>query len=148
MRRAKPQPAAGKPTTVPAKSRAKARPLRIRIQRIYEPAVPSDGLRFLVDRLWPRGLKKEDCRLDGWLKELAPSAALRRWFGHDPARWQQFLRRYFAELDERPDACRALAEQARKKTVTLLYAARDRQHNHALALKTHLERIQRASPGR
>lgn len=141
MPRANLKPAAGRQNTRPAKRRAKPKSLRICVKRIYDPPRPQDGLRFLVDRLWPRGLKKEACHLDDWLKELAPSTALRRWFGHDPARWQEFQRRYFAELDERPDACRTLAEQARKKTVTLLYAARDPEHNHALALKTYLEQI-------
>jgi uncharacterized protein YeaO (DUF488 family) len=111
----------------------------IHVKRIYEPPDPADGLRFLVDRLWPRGLKKEACVLDGWLKELAPSDALRRWFQHDPARWKEFQRRYFKELDERPDACRAIA---RNKMVTLLYAARDEKHNQAVALKAYLRRFQ------
>jgi len=117
-----------------------AKPLRLRIKRIYEPPSPQDGLRYLVDRLWPRGLKTEACELDGWLKEVAPSDKLRRWFGHDPARSEEFQRRYFEELDERPDACKAITEQARNKTVTLLYAARDSEHNHALALMTYLQR--------
>lgn len=90
MPRANLKPGLRSQNTRPTKRRAKPKSLRIRIKRIYEPPAPQDGLRFLVDRLWPRGLKKEDCRLDGWLKELAPSAALRRWFGHDPARWQEF----------------------------------------------------------
>jgi uncharacterized protein YeaO (DUF488 family) len=116
-----------------------ARALRLRTRRIYELADPRDGARLLVDRLWPRGLKKEDCRLDGWLKDLAPSAALRRWFGHDPARWEAFQRKYFQELDAQPDACRAVADTARQQTVTLLYAARDAEHNNARALQTYLE---------
>lgn len=116
-----------------------AKSLRLRVKRIYEPPSPRDGLRFLVDRLWPRGLKKEACKLDGWLKDIAPSAELRRWFGHDPARWEEFQQRYFEQLDERPDTCLALAEQARKKTVTLLYAARDCEHNHAVALRAYLQ---------
>jgi uncharacterized protein YeaO (DUF488 family) len=115
--------------------------LRLRVKRTYESPSRQDGLRFLVDRLWPRGLKNEACDLDGWLKELAPSDKLRRWFGHDPARWAEFQHRYFDELDERRDTCRPIAEQAQKKTVTLLYSARDSGHNNALALKTYLERI-------
>jgi uncharacterized protein YeaO (DUF488 family) len=119
-----------------------AKSVHLRVKRIYEPSSPQDGLRFLVDRLWPRGLKRESCELDGWLKEVAPSDKLRRWFGHDPARWDEFQRRYFDELDARQDAWGAIVELARKKTVTLLYGARDPEHNHAQALKTYLQRSQ------
>ncbi len=113
----------------------------LHIKRIYEPPSPHDGLRLLVDRLWPRGLNKETCKLDGWLREVAPSDALRRWFGHDPARWREFQRRYFDELDRNPEPCRAIVRQAQDETVTLLYAARDPAHNHALALRAYLERL-------
>ena len=112
----------------------------IRIKRIYDPPSAQDGKRYLVDRLWPRGLRKEDAHLDGWLVEIAPSAALRRWFGHDPARWKEFQRRYCAELDERDEMLRALLDEARKGTVTLLYAARDTEHNQAVALKSFLDK--------
>ncbi|NUM53416.1 MAG: DUF488 domain-containing protein [Candidatus Hydrogenedentes bacterium] len=115
--------------------------LYLRVKRIYEPPSNQDGLRILVDRLWPRGLKKETCKLDNWLKEVAPSDKLRRWFGHDPARWEEFQRRYFEELDERPDVRQAVKELAREKTVTLLYAAHDPQHNNAVALKNYLQRV-------
>lgn len=118
-----------------------AKRLQIRTKRIYEPPSKEDGLRYLVDRLWPRGLKKEDCRLDGWLKEFAPSASLRRYFGHEPARWEEFQRRYERELDQRSDACQELVRQARKRPVTLLYAARDAEHNNAVVLQTYLERL-------
>ncbi|GIW52362.1 MAG: hypothetical protein KatS3mg081_1717 [Gemmatimonadales bacterium] len=111
----------------------------IRVKRVYEPPVPQDGARFLVDRLWPRGLKKETLRLDGWFKELAPSDRLRRWFAHQPGRWQEFRRRYFAELDRNESAWKPLLEAARRGTVTLLYAARDAEHNNAVALKEYLE---------
>lgn len=114
--------------------------IRIRVKRVYDPPAPEDGKRYLVDRLWPRGLNKASARLDGWFKEIAPSDALRRWFGHDRARWQEFQRRYFAELDERPGACRELLAEARQGSVTLLYAARDTEHNNAVALKLYLER--------
>ncbi|GMV94859.1 MAG: DUF488 domain-containing protein [Candidatus Hydrogenedentes bacterium] len=115
--------------------------LHLRVKQIYEPPSNQDGLRILVDRLWPRGLKKETCRLDSWLKDIAPSNTLRRWFGHDPARWDEFQQRYFEELDERPDIWQAVMELARGKTVTLLYAAHDSQHNNAVALKNYLQRV-------
>ncbi len=112
----------------------------IRIKRAYDPPEPGDGQRFLVDRLWPRGVKKEDLHLDGWLKEVAPSDALRRWFGHDPAKWEEFQERYFAELDEKPQAWLPLLEAARQGDITLVYGARDPLHNNAVALKAYLER--------
>lgn len=121
--------------------------LHLRVRRIYEPQSAEDGLRFLVDRLWPRGLKHEACALDGWLKELAPSDELRRWFGHDPARWEEFQGHYFEELDKRPDAWQVLAEQARQRMVTLLYSARDSQHNNAVALKNYLQRNRQPEGG-
>ncbi len=109
----------------------------IRVARVYdEPAGP--GRRFLVERLWPRGVRKDALELDGWLREVAPSDGLRRWFGHDPARWEEFRRRYFGELDSRPGAWRPLVEAARRGDVTLLYSARDREHNSAVALAEYL----------
>ena len=110
------------------------------VKRVYDPPAPGDGRRFLVDRLWPRGVKKEALKLDGWLKEVAPSDELRRWFGHDPAKWEEFQRRYFAELEAKPEAWRPLLEAARQGTVTLLFGARDEAHNNAVALKAFLER--------
>lgn len=111
----------------------------IRTKRAYDPPAPQDGARFLVDRLWPRGRRKEDARIDAWLRDLAPSDALRRWFGHDPKRWAEFKRRYFAELDRKPHALRPLLEAARKGPVTLVFGARDVDHNNAVALKEYLE---------
>jgi uncharacterized protein YeaO (DUF488 family) len=113
--------------------------MAIRIKRVYEEADCTDGFRVLVDRLWPRGLAKTDARIDLWVKQAAPSAELRKWFAHDPAKWQEFRRRYFAELDARPEDLASLHDAARHCTVTLLYAARDTLHNHALALKAYLE---------
>jgi uncharacterized protein YeaO (DUF488 family) len=113
--------------------------LMIQTRRVYETPEPSDGTRFLVERLWPRGMKKEALKLDGWLKEVAPSAELRRWFGHDPAKWKEFRRRYFTELDQHPEAWQPIQEAARRGTVTLLYSARDTAHNSAVALKAYLE---------
>ena len=111
----------------------------IYIKRAYEPAQPEDGRRYLVDRLWPRGIKREALRLDGWLPETAPSDALRRWFAHDPAKWDEFQTRYFAELDAKPQAWQPLMEAAQRGDVTLVYAARDSLHNNAVALKQYLE---------
>lgn len=111
----------------------------IYIKRAYEPAQPEDGKRYLVDRLWPRGIKREALRLDGWQPETAPSDALRRWFAHDPARWDEFQTRYFAELDAKPQAWQPLMEAAQQGDVTLVYAARDSLHNNAVALKRYLE---------
>jgi len=111
----------------------------VRVKRIYAPAASDDGFRVLVDRIWPRGLKKADAAVDLWLKEVAPSPELRRWFGHDPAKWAEFRRRYAAELHRQPDATAALREKVREGTVTLLYAARDPDHNNAVALKSLLE---------
>ena len=104
----------------------------------YPPA-DDDGARFLVDRLWPRGLKREALKLDEWLKEAAPSDSLRRWFGHDPKKWEEFRRRYFEELDRRPDAWRPILESARNGAVTLLYSAKETRQNNAVALKEYLE---------
>ncbi len=111
----------------------------IQVKRVYAPPAPDDGIRVLVERLWPRGMKREALRLDEWLKEVAPSDSLRRWFAHDPARWEEFQRRYFAELDGKPEAWRPLREIARQGNLTLLYSARDVEHNSAVALKRYLE---------
>lgn len=110
----------------------------IRLKRAYENPGPGDGRRYLVDRLWPRGLKKEALQLDAWLKEVAPSDELRRWFDHDPERWDEFCRRYHAELDEQPESWRPLYDAAREGDITLIYAARDEEHNNAMALRAYL----------
>jgi uncharacterized protein YeaO (DUF488 family) len=112
----------------------------ILIKRAYEPAGAEDGMRFLVDRLWPRGISREALRLDAWLKEVAPSDGLRRWFGHDPAKWVEFEARYFAELDEKPETWQPVLTAARQGNVTLLFGARDTEHNNAVALKAYLEK--------
>ncbi len=113
----------------------------IRLKRAYDPPAADDGHRVLVDRLWPRGVSKDALRLDAWLRDLAPSAALRRWFGHDPARFAEFARRYQAELQREP--ARALladlARRAARGPVTLVYAARDPDHNDAIVLRDLLE---------
>jgi len=109
-----------------------------KIKRVYEPRARSDGQRFLVERLWPRGMKKEALAQDVWLKEVAPSTQLRQWFGHRVERWESFTQRYRRELDANQDACKPLLEAARHGTVTLLYSARDTEHNAALVLRDYL----------
>ena len=111
----------------------------IQVRRAYEPADPADGFRVLIDRIWPRGLKKEQAAIDLWLKEVAPSAGLRKWFGHNPAKWDEFRRRYAAELDRCPEAVQLLREKSRGGTLTLVFAARDAEHSNAAALKAYLE---------
>ena len=111
----------------------------IRTKRVYLPSDPEDGTRVLVDRLWPRGLKRSEAGIDRWLKEVAPSPELRRWFGHDPAKWPEFVRRYHAELDENPEPVQELLGLAERGPLTLLYAARDPERNNAVALKAYLE---------
>ena len=119
--------------------------MAIKLKRAYDPPAPDDGLRVLVDRLWPRGVSKNSARIDLWLKEIAPSAALRKWFGHDPEKWNKFRTRYFRELRERREAVEELVEHVRRGTVTLVYGAKDEEHNDAVALKEFL-RSDRARP--
>lgn len=111
----------------------------IRIKRVYGPAEPEDGTRILVDRLWPRGIGKKALKLDSWYKDIAPSSELRKWFNHNPARWEEFRRRYFGELDSNQAAWSSLAELVRNRNVTLLYGAKDEEHNNAQALRDYLE---------
>jgi uncharacterized protein YeaO (DUF488 family) len=113
--------------------------MAIQTKRAYEPATAADGARFLVDRLWPRGLKKTALRLDGWLKEVAPSDQLRRWFGHDAKKWPEFRRRYFAELDAHSEALQPILAAAARGQVTLLFSARNAEQNNAVALREYLE---------
>jgi uncharacterized protein YeaO (DUF488 family) len=113
--------------------------VRIQIKRVYEPVSMDDGARFLVERLWPRGMKKEALPLDGWLRDAAPSTALRRWFAHDPAKWPEFQRRYRRELAACRESCRVLLEAARRGPLTLLYSARDNKRNSAAVLRKYLE---------
>lgn len=111
----------------------------IKLKRAYEKPSGDDGLRVLVERLWPRGLSKERAAVDLWLKDVAPSTELRKWFGHDPARWEEFQKRYREELRENKDAVQELRRKAKGGTVTLVYAARDEEHNGALVLKKFLQ---------
>ncbi len=110
----------------------------ISLQRAYDAAMPMRGRRFLVERLWPRGVKKSDLPVDSWLKEVAPSTGLRQWFSHDPAKWEEFRRRYFRELDSNPGAWKPLLEAARQGDVALVYSSRDTEYNNAVALREYL----------
>lgn len=111
----------------------------IQIKRVYEPPARSDGKRFLVERLWPRGIKKEALHMTAWVKDAAPSNELRQWFNHDPAKWEEFQRRYHAELDGKPETLQPLLTAAKSGAVTLLFSAHDQEHNNALVLKACLE---------
>ncbi|HEX9372556.1 MAG TPA: DUF488 family protein [Roseiflexaceae bacterium] len=114
--------------------------MKLQVKRVYDLPAATDGARVLVDRLWPRGLRMADAHVDLWLKNLAPSAPLRRWFGHDPARWEEFKRRYFDELGAHGDALSELLRQLDRGPVTLLFAARDLDYNNAVALREYVER--------
>src|SRR5579864_1395936 len=111
----------------------------IQLKRVYDAAARNDGARYLVERLWPRGVKKESLRVEAWLKDVAPSAELRKWFSHDPAKWPEFRRRYFQELKRNPTAWQLLLAAARRGRVTLVYSSHDTEHNNAVALKEFLE---------
>jgi len=121
--------------------------MNIQIRRAYDPPARSDGYRVLVDRVWPRGVSKDELDLDEWRKEIAPSTQLRKWFGHDPERWKEFQERYFAELEGKQDSVQELVKRARHGRITLVYGARDPDHNQAVALTTYLRaRIARRKP--
>lgn len=117
-----------------------ARKHRIRLKRVYDEPAKEDGVRVLIDRIWPRGVRKDEAALDEWLKEVAPSTELRKWFGHSPERWPEFRKRYEAELEKNQEAFDRLVDLCRKSDVTLLYAARDDAHNNAVVLKELIER--------
>lgn len=112
--------------------------MTIRIKRAYAPPEPGDGFRILIDRLWPRGLAKDSARIDLWLKEIAPSSELRKWFNHEPKRWQSFRTKYFREIDSNPEALAVLLDHVGKRPVTLVYAAREERYNDAVALSDYL----------
>jgi len=111
----------------------------IKLKRVYEAAASSDGSRVLVERLWPRGVRKANLRIDTWLKEIGPSNDLRQWFAHDPKKWDVFRERYFAELDSKPKVWKGLVHAARRGPITLIYSSRDPEHNNAVALKDYLQ---------
>lgn len=112
----------------------------IHVKRAYEPPAQSDGRRVLVDRVWPRGIKKEDLRLDDWVRDVAPSTALRKWYNHDRAKWDEFKKRYFEELDAKPQSVDRIRRVAAEGTVTLVFSAKDSDYNNAVALSEYVER--------
>ena len=114
--------------------------MRIWVRRAYEAPTRNDGYRILVDRVWPRGVSREDLELDEWDRDLAPSTKLRKWFDHDPARWEEFQRRYFDELRRKKDPIQRILDRIRRGRVTLVFGARDTDHNQAVALRTFLEK--------
>jgi uncharacterized protein YeaO (DUF488 family) len=107
----------------------------IKIKRIYDPASPDDGKRIYVDRLWPRGMKKEEVKIDEWIKEIPPSDGLRKWFAHDPSKYPEFKRRYTKELEKHSETLERIKKEGKKETVTLLFSAKDVEHNNAKVLK-------------
>jgi uncharacterized protein YeaO (DUF488 family) len=111
----------------------------ISLKRAYEKTSPEDGKRILVDKLWPRGLKKEEAKIDEWLKDLAPSTKLRNWYSHDPSKWNQFKERYWKELDKKQNLISKLAKECREKKVTFVFSTRELQYNNAVALKEYIE---------
>lgn len=111
----------------------------INVQRLYQPSIRSDEKRFLIDRLWPRGISKDKLHLDAWLKEVAPSDSLRKWYHHNTDKWEEFKRRYYSELDKKPDAWKPLLDAAQQQNINLLYSSKEEVHNNAVALKTYLE---------
>lgn len=114
--------------------------MTINIKRVYEEQSSDDGQRILIDRLWPRGLTKEKAKIDLWLKEIAPSTQLRQWFGHDPNKWNEFQKRYRAELEKNKEIVSELVTQLKKGKTTLVYSAKDEEHNDAVVLKEYLEK--------
>ncbi|HET6360911.1 MAG TPA: DUF488 domain-containing protein [Gemmatimonadota bacterium] len=121
---------------------------KVKLKRAYEPPEAGDGMRILVDRLWPRGVSKEAAAIDLWLKEIAPSIQLRQWFAHDPRKWPRFRERYFAELDANPEPVEALRKAIRRGPVTIVYSAKDEEHNDAVALREYLGSRTGSSPAR
>ena len=119
--------------------RQASKPSKIKLKRVYEPASWNDGTRILVDRLWPRGLKKEEAHVDEWMRDIALSSELRKWFGHDPAKWSEFKRRFFKELQGKQEQIDRIAGLARKGPVTLLFGSREERFNNASALKEYIE---------
>lgn len=127
------------PSRANARERGHNRVCMIHLKRAYDPPAPGDGRRFLVERLWPRGVKKEALELDAWLKDVAPSTELRKWYSHEVARWDEFRRRYRGELDANNEALAPLVDAARRGAVTLVYGAHDEQHNSAVVLRDYLQ---------
>ena len=115
--------------------------MTIRLKRAYDPAAADDGCRILVERLWPRGVSKESAQIDFWAKDAAPSTELRRWFGHDPEKWEEFRRRYFVELGARPESIEPILERVRAGAVTFVFGSRETRFNNAVALRQHVSEL-------
>ena len=115
--------------------------MSVRLKRVYHKPAKADGRRVLVDRLWPRGLTKQKARINDWLKQIAPSTKLRKFFAHDPGRWNEFKKRYAAELDDQCEQVKKLTRESKKRTITLLFGAKDPKHNNAVALKDCIEQL-------
>jgi uncharacterized protein YeaO (DUF488 family) len=113
----------------------------LKVKRVYDPFSPEDGKRVLVDRLWPRGIKKEDAHIDEWLKEISPSHELRKWYSHDPAKWAEFKRRYKKELAENSELLKEIKREGKKQTVTLLFSTKELERNNAVALREILNKL-------
>ncbi len=111
----------------------------LKTKRVYDPPSRHDGTRILIDRLWPRGLKKENARIDEWIKEIGPSTELRKWFSHDPKKWEEFKKRFFKELLKNQELVEGVIARAKKGTVTLLFGSREERYNNAVALKEYIE---------
>jgi len=120
----------------------------LKIKRVYDPPSPADGKRILIDRLWPRGLRREDAHIHEWRKDVAPSSELRKWFGHDPKKWDEFRKRFFKELQEKRGAVDVIVRLAQNGTVSLVYGSREERFNNAVALKEYIESKQRSSEGK
>lgn len=114
--------------------------MRIKLKRIYDKAEKNDGVRILAERLWPRGLSKNKAGVDLWLKDVAPSTELRKWFGHDPSKWDEFKKLYYAELDNNMEALSKLTDISGKRDITFVYASKDEEHNNSVALKEYMEK--------
>jgi uncharacterized protein YeaO (DUF488 family) len=112
----------------------------IQLKRVYDAPAKADGKRFLIERLWPRGIKKENLKIDAWIKEVGPSTELRKWFSHDPGKWDRFRERYFRELDRNASVLRPILDASREGAVTLIYSSHDREHNNAVALAEYLKK--------
>lgn len=115
--------------------------MTIKLKRVYDKPEAADGVRILVERLWPRGLSKEEATVDMWLKDIAPSAGLRKWYSHEPAKWEEFRRRYYRELDQNRDAVNELLEITEGRDATFVYGSREKEFNSALALKSYIEKL-------
>jgi uncharacterized protein YeaO (DUF488 family) len=121
----------------------------LKLKRAYDPVAKDDGTRFLVERLWPRGVSRTRLHIDAWVRDVGPTTELRRWFNHDPEKWSRFRVRYFRELDSRPESWRPILSAARGHAVTLVYSSHDEQHNNAVALKEYLQaKTRRRRPSR